>query len=75
MVKEGFGVAGRDLGIGAGILVRAALAEEFAGASGKYFDNDSGRFADPYPDALDPRKTEAVVRAIEDTLRRTSATS
>ncbi len=67
MVKEGFGVAGKDLGIGARILVRAALADEFAGASGSYFDNDSGRFADPHPDALDPRKCAAVVRAIEDT--------
>ncbi|MES9868199.1 MAG: SDR family NAD(P)-dependent oxidoreductase [Sedimenticola sp.] len=49
MVREGFGVAGNDVGIGADILIRAALSEEFASASGKYFDNDSGRFASPRP--------------------------
>ena len=65
MVKEGFGVAGGDLGIGAEILARAALADEFAAASGQYFDNDKGRFAAPHPDALDPRKCEEIVRVIE----------
>ncbi len=45
MVKEGFGVAGSDLGIGSGILCRLALDDEFASASGKYWDNDNGGFA------------------------------
>ena len=65
MVKEGFGVAGGDIGIGADILVRAALTDEFAKASGQYFDNDNGRFASPHPDALDPRKSQEVVSAVE----------
>ena len=65
MVKEGFGVAGHDLGIGADILVRAALSDEFADASGKYFDNDAKHFASPHADALDEQKTEVVVKAIE----------
>ena len=65
MVQEGFGVAGKDIGIGADILVRAALSDEFASASGKYFDNDAGRFASPHADALDSRKTEEVMRIIE----------
>ncbi len=65
MVKEGFGRAGNDIQIGADILVRAALADEFANASGKYFDNDKGRFAPPHPDALDSRKSEKVVDTIE----------
>lgn len=65
MVKEGFGVDGNDVGIGAGILVRAALSDEFATASGQYFDNDSGRFADPHPDALDPGKGEKLVEVME----------
>ena len=65
MVKEGFGVAGKDIGIGADILVRAALSDEFASASGQYFDNDAGRFAPPHPDALDSGKCDAIVRAIE----------
>lgn len=69
MVKEGFGIAGSDIRIGAEIVARAALADDFAGASGQYFDNDAGRFASPHPDALDDRKAEAIVRAIEDYLQ------
>ncbi|MDD9876983.1 MAG: SDR family NAD(P)-dependent oxidoreductase [Magnetovibrio sp.] len=65
MVKDGFGVAGGDVGIGADILVRAALSDEFADASGKYFDNDAGRFGPPHGDALDDAKCAAVVAAIE----------
>lgn len=64
MVKDGFGVAGNDIGIGADILVRAVLSDEFASASGEYFDNDAGRFAAPHPDALDDHKTAAVVEQV-----------
>ena len=65
MVQQAYGVEGADLRIGADILCRAALADDFAEASGQYFDNDSGRFAPPHPDALDARKRDEVVRAIE----------
>jgi hypothetical protein len=65
MVKEAYGVAGGDLRIGAEILCRAALSDDFADASGKYFDNDTGRFASPHPDALNAKKCEDVVREIE----------
>ena len=68
MVKQGFGVAGNDLGIGADILCRAALSDEFAAASGLYFDNDSGQFSDPHPDALDSQKSEKLMSMIEDIL-------
>jgi NAD(P)-dependent dehydrogenase (short-subunit alcohol dehydrogenase family) len=68
MVKEAFGVDGGDLRIGAEIVCRAALADEFATASGRYFDNDSGRFASPHADALDPEKTEKMVGLIETVL-------
>jgi len=72
MVKDAYGVAGGDLAIGAQILARAALADEFAGASGQYFDNDSGQFASPHPDALDPQKAEEIVGAIEAVLAETA---
>ena len=65
MVKESFGVAGGDIRIGADILMRAALTEEFSAASGKYFDNDKGQFASPHPDALNARKSEEIVRVME----------
>ncbi len=71
MVKQAFGVAGGDIRIGAEILSRAALADEFAAASGQYFDNDSGQFASPHPDALDPQKSQEIVRVIETVLAET----
>ncbi|WP_147113239.1 SDR family NAD(P)-dependent oxidoreductase [Tateyamaria sp. syn59] len=46
MVKEGFGVAGNDLQIGADILCRLSLDSAFATASGQYWDNDAGRFGE-----------------------------
>lgn len=65
MVKQAYGIDGADLSIGADILTRAALSDEFANASGKYFDNDIGQFASPHPDALDPKKSEEIVQVIE----------
>ena len=68
MVKDAYGVAGNDLRIGADILVRAALDDEFADASGRYYDNDNARFADPHYDALDPNRTGAIVSVIEEVI-------
>jgi NAD(P)-dependent dehydrogenase (short-subunit alcohol dehydrogenase family) len=65
MVKEGYGIAGNDIGIGVDILTRAATSDEFADATGRYYDNDARRFANPHPDALDPAKNAAVVERIE----------
>lgn len=68
MVKEGWGGSNNDVGIGADILVRAALSDEFDGHSGDYFDNDSGRFAYPHPDALNTQKSGQIIDAIKTTL-------
>ena len=68
MVKEAFGVPGGDIRKGADILCRAALADEFAAASGQYFDNDIGQFAPPHPDALDDAKCQEIVRVVEKVL-------
>ena len=69
MVKQVFGVAGKDLRIGAEILCRLSLSDEFATASGQYFDNDIGRFASPHPDAMDSQKSEEIVGVIEAILK------
>ncbi len=66
MVKEGFGVAGNDLQIGASILRQAALDDSFASASGKYFDNDSGQFAPPNSAALHEGHSASVMQAINE---------
>lgn len=68
MVKDGFGIAGNDISIGSGILVRAALDDTFASATARYFDNDAGDFGPPHPDALDDAKSRAVVSRIEEVL-------
>lgn len=68
MVKQAYGVAGGDLRIGAEILTRATLSDEFEGVSGQYFDNDIGQFASPHPDALNLQKCEEIVRVIEEIL-------
>ena len=73
MVKEAYGIDGGDLRIGAEIICRAALSDEFADASGRYFDNDAGQFAAPHPDAQNPQKCEKVVRVIEEVLAETAA--
>lgn len=65
MVKQAFGVTGGDIRIGAEILIRAALTDEFKTASGEYFDNDSRQFASPHPDALDTGKCQEIVSVIE----------
>ncbi|MBO9448305.1 SDR family NAD(P)-dependent oxidoreductase [Ruegeria sp. R14_0] len=64
MVKEGFGLAGNDMNIGADILIDAALGERFADASGAYFDNDSRAFSDPHAAALDKGHAADVMNAI-----------
>lgn len=65
MVKSAYGIAGSDLSIGADILVRASLSDEFASAHGKYFDNDIEAFSSPHPEALNETKAQQVVNAIE----------
>ncbi len=65
MVKEGFGMQGKDITIGSSILVKAALSDEFAYANGKYYDNDVAEFAYPNSDALDLQKNKALVDAID----------
>ncbi|RJE81103.1 SDR family NAD(P)-dependent oxidoreductase [Paracoccus sp. JM45] len=52
MVREGFGTAGNDVETGVDILTRAALSDEFTGATGRYYDNDAGRLAPPYSDVV-----------------------
>jgi NAD(P)-dependent dehydrogenase (short-subunit alcohol dehydrogenase family) len=69
MVKEAYGCSGKSLSIGAEILLRAALDDEFAQHNGEYFDNDVGGFASPHPDALRADKNQLLVAALDEVLR------
>lgn len=68
MVKDGFGISGQDLTIGARILSEAATSPSFSTASGRYFDNDAGRFGPPHPAAEDTRHVQTVMTGIETAL-------
>ena len=66
MVKEAYGIPGKDMSIGAEILYQAALSsKKFERASGKYFVNDSGDFCQPHPHAMNKMKSQEVVESIE----------
>ncbi|TQV75633.1 SDR family NAD(P)-dependent oxidoreductase [Aliikangiella marina] len=65
MVKEGFGVAGKDLSIGAQILVKASLDFSFAESSGEYFDNDHGCIATPHEFALSTENCHKLINRME----------
>ena len=64
MVKEGFGIAGGDLQVGADVLCDAAMGERFTSANGRYFDNDSDAFAEPHGSAADPAVRARVMQAM-----------
>lgn len=65
MVKDGFGMPGKDIRVGSQILERAALDQTFAEASGQYYDNDARRFADPHADGMSSAKTAALMEAMD----------
>jgi len=65
MVKEGFGMDGKPLSIGADIIRDAALSKKFDNANGKYFDNDSGSFRPPHQDGTNIAKCRALVEEMD----------
>lgn len=65
MVLEAYGRKGFDLGIGADILYRAALSDEFANANGKYYDNDICRFVPPHPYAERKEHREKLINFLK----------
>lgn len=68
MVREGWGVAGKDLSIGATILQQLATSKKYGDigrVSGRYFDNDSGRFQPPDSDGTNMVKCQALIDAME----------
>ncbi len=64
MVKDGFGIAGNDLRIGADILCQLALDEAHAQDSGRYWDNDIGQFGPAHAAGDDPAHVAAVMSTI-----------
>ncbi len=69
MVKQAYGRNGYDLSIGADILYRAALSDEFAGRTGSYYDNDYGKFSSPHPFALNKDNRVKLIETMEEIIR------
>ncbi len=65
MVKEGFNTSGNDINIGVDILTSLALDSEHQVNSGKYYDNDNGKYSAPQTDGLDDAKASEMVGLIE----------
>lgn len=65
MVNTAYGVEGKSLKIGADVLVKAALSDEFSNVSGQYYDNDYGQFRPAHADANNPEKTNQISQEIE----------
>lgn len=65
MVKQGFGIAGADIDIGADIITRAALSDEFTNASGLYYDNDERAFGAPHPLVSDSTLADALIAEMD----------
>ena len=65
------------IAVNPGSLLASKMVKEgfgVADASGKYFDNDAGKFASPHPDALDSGKRKQVVGIIETILSKMGVT-
>lgn len=70
MVRDGFGIAGNDVRIGADILVDCALDDKYANIQGEYYDNDSRQFSDPHPEGLDTKKIATLVTKIDELIKK-----
>lgn len=66
MVKIAYGKEGYDLAIGADILYRAALSDEFTDKTGCYYDNDDEMFEDPHPFALVKENRVRLVKTMDE---------
>ena len=61
MVNEAFGKHWASADKGATILYELAVLEDYKDASGKYFDNDRGTFAEAHPDAYNETKINKLI--------------
>ena len=65
MAHEAFGQVWAPAEKGADVLFDLALSEEHENASGKYFDNDQGRFGQAHPYAYDQTKIDELMSITE----------
>ena len=69
MVREAYGKSWSPADKGANILYELALSDEYANASGKYFDNDIGVMGLAHDDAYNAAKIEQLITLTETILQ------
>lgn len=69
MVREAFGSSWSSADKGADILCDLAVSEKYNGETGKYFDNDKGRFGRAHSDAYNEKLTEELIEITEKILK------
>ena len=65
MAIEAYGQHWSSADKGADILYNLAVSDEYKGVTGKYFDNDSGAFAEAHPDAYNNTAVSRLIEATE----------
>ncbi|OOB78207.1 MAG: hypothetical protein BEN18_00975 [Epulopiscium sp. Nuni2H_MBin001] len=70
MVQVAYGRKGYDLAFGANILYKAAVSDEFADKTGKYYDNDYEEFAQPHSFALNKENRINLINVMDDIIER-----
>lgn len=66
MVKKAYGRNGYDLSIGATILFKASLSDEFADKTGSYYDNDYEKFSNPHPFAMNKQNRVKLIKTMDE---------
>lgn len=69
MVKIAYGENGYDLAIGANILYRASLSDEFSDKTGSYYDNDYEKFSNPHPFALNKQNRMQLIKTMDELIK------
>ena len=65
MVKEGFGIEGKDVTIGAEILLRLAMDPKIQEHSGNYFCNDQDAYTAPNPCVLNDQARQTIMSVLD----------
>ena len=73
MVKEGFGIEGKDLNIGADSLVRLVTDSVYSQRTGEYFDNDAGDFGSPHSATIDDTFCRRLVASLDSIIHKIGA--
>lgn len=72
MVLEAYGQYWSSADKGADILYELAISQDYKGVTGKYFDNDKGRFGPAHPDAYSITKIDKLINTTRTLIGRES---